>query len=149
MISGAALIAPLAALFLVGVALALRSHRFLRRAVRTRARVVDRQASTAGTDSTQTSSGTYFCTVEFTDPAGRHHRVALSDAVEGGAGGGLLAKDNTLPILYDPDDPLKARLEGPPHGAYWVAAFCMAPAVLYALFLAVVKVLLVTGAAAP
>ena len=143
MISGAALIAPLAALFLVGLVLALRTRRYRRRAVRTRARVVDHEASMGGTDSTDSTeartSYTYY-TVEFTDRAMRHHRIKLTQGTVAGA-------DNTVPILYDPDRPRDARLDSR-DGGYVLAGFCMAPAVLYALLLTVVKLMLVFGAGA-
>ena len=135
-ISGAILIAPLATLFLVGVVLALRTRRFLRRAVRTRARVVGSERGMVGVDSTASASNYY--TVEFTDQRNRRHRVALKESANASA-------ENTLPILYDPRHPRKVCIDSP-STHYIVAAFCMAPAVLYALVLVVVKIMLMTGA---
>jgi hypothetical protein len=131
----------LGALSLAGVALAVRTRLFVRRAVRTRARVVKSRDSTVSNhDSSSQSSTAQYLLVEFTDLHKRNRRVELSQGIGGEMARGIVGGDGKVPILYDPRDPKIVRLD-----SFWtlhiVAIFCLAPGLLFAVVLLAVWIL--------
>lgn len=118
-------------LFLLGVARGYQVHRFVRRALRVRAKVVatlDATVSNHDTGSQSASTSRYV--VEILERDGRKRRVALSDAIGGSIGDTLVATDETIAVIYDPRHPTVVRIDSP-WALYLTPLFLCAPAMLF------------------
>ena len=126
-----------AMMFLAGVALALHTRSFVRRAVRVRARIVDRDWNRSRSLGPFQPKATRY-TVEFKDSNGRVQRVPLRTGIGESIHETLAAGDGLLPILYDPRNPAAAQVDaaGP---LYVVPVYLCAPAVLLLVFIAYVR----------
>jgi hypothetical protein len=117
-------------LFATGVVLAVRTHRFVRKAVRVRARVVStHDASVSNHDPSSQSAPVSRYLVELSGKGTSKRRVWLSDAVGGAMVDSLVTADGTIAVIFDPAKPSVVRIDSP-WALYFIPAFCCAPAVL-------------------
>ena len=127
------LAAILGILFLIGFVRAIRTYRFARNAVRTRARIVElHDATAANPDTSSQTSPVSRYVVELPDQGGRKRRVTLADAFGGSIPDKFVADNGTMAVLYDPARPNVVRIDSP-WALYFMSAFLCAPAMLFLL----------------
>ena len=113
----------------VGITRAIQTHRFVRRAVRTRARVMQiLDATVDNPDTSSQSSSSVRYVVELSE-RGRKRRVALADAFGGSIADKFVADDQTIPVVFDPSKPGVVRIDSP-WALYFVPTVLCVPAVL-------------------
>lgn len=117
-------------LFAFGVIRAVQTRRFVRRAVRVRARILEtREIRKEHYDPDHRVSPFYQHVVEIPHHRpGRRRRVLVSE-IWGGSIPGKLAAGGTLPVLYDPAKPDIVRIDSP-WTLYFIPAFFCTPALL-------------------
>lgn len=126
-----------ATLFSLGIARGISTWRLVRRAVRVRAKVVDRiDASIPDYETSSQSASTTRYVVELPLPGGGKRRVALAEAF-GGAAVDRLVKDGMLAVLYERNRPETVRIDSLPT-LYFLPAVLCAPAILVGLLVAYV-----------
>lgn len=121
----------LGSLFAMGVVWAVRTHRFVRKAVRVRARVVGvLDATVSNPDTSSQSSPVSRCVVELAGQGGSKRRVLLSDAFGGAIADTFVAADGTIAVAFDPAKPGVIRIDSP-WALYFLPALLCAPGVLF------------------
>jgi GAF domain-containing protein len=138
-VTGARLLgASIVALFGLGVAMAVRTYFFVRRAHRVRAKVVARIDATIDShDPISQSEQVDRLVVELPSTARTKRTVALADAFGGYMAESLVGHDGTVPVLYDPARPDVVRIDKL-WALYFMPACLCAPAVASALLIAYV-----------
>jgi hypothetical protein len=117
-------------LFLIGVVRAIQTCRFVRKAVRVRAKIVERlDATVANPDTSSQSAAMSRYVVEFPDQGGRKRRVTPADAFGGSVADKFVADDDMIAVIYDPGRPGVVRIDSP-WALYFVPVFLCAPGVL-------------------
>jgi len=116
----------------MGIALAIRTRLFVRRAVRTRGRIVGRLDATVHNPDTSSQSSTTQRYVVELSSQGRRRRLPLADAFGGAIADKLDAGDGSIAVLYDPKKPEVVRIDSP-WTLYFVPAFLCTPGVLFFL----------------
>ncbi len=127
-------------LFLIGVIRGIRTYLFVRKAVRVRAKIVERlDASVSNPDTSTQTSPTLRYVVELPDHGARKRRVPLADAFGGSVADKFEADDGTIAVIFDPKRPSVVRIDSP-WALYFMTAFLCAPAVLFLLLVGYVWV---------
>ena len=115
----------------IGVVRAIQTHRFVRKAVRVRAKVVAVLDATVGNpDTSSQSSPTSRYVVEIPGQGNRKRRVALADAFGGSIADKFVAEDGTIAVTYDPVHPDVIRIDSP-WALYFIPGILCAPGVLF------------------
>jgi hypothetical protein len=125
-------------LALAGIALAVRTRLFVRRAIRVRATVIDRLTSPHMGTEINTSPVQRFV-VEFVDTGGRRCRVELREGLGGLVGERLVGADNKVAVLFDPHTPKVVRLASPV-SLYFFPVVLMIPALMFTILVVTVLV---------
>jgi len=122
-----AVVGGLASMGLVGL---VQTLFFVRSATRTRATVVRRvDASVHGHDTSTSPASTERWIVELVSK-GRVRRVPLAEAFGGAIAERLIADDGSIPVLFDPREPERVRIDSP-WTLYFMPAFLCAPGILW------------------
>ena len=130
----------LGVLFLIGVGRAIQTYSFVRKGVRTRAKIVRRlDATVANPDISSQSAPVSRFVVELAGRDGRKRRVTLADAFGGSITDRLVAKDDTISVIYDSARPDLVRIDSP-WTLYFIPVFLCLPAILCGLIIAYVWV---------
>ena len=118
-------------LFAIGIVRAVQTHRFIRKAVRVRAKVVDDlDATVDNPDTSSQSSPTSRYVVEISGQGNRKRRVSLADAFGGSIADKFVAGDGTIAVLFDPTQPGVIRIDSP-WALYFIPGILCAPGVLF------------------
>ena len=127
-------------MFLIGVVRGIQTHRFVRKAVRVQARIVERlDATVANPDTGSQSSPVSRYVVELLDQGGQKRRVTLADAFGGSIADRLVARDDTIAVIYDPATPSVVRIDSP-WTLYFISIFLCVPGVLFIALILYVRI---------
>jgi len=121
----------LGAMFLIGVVRGIQTYRFVRKAVRVRAKIVESlDATVANADTSSQTSSVSRYVVELMDQGGHKRRVTLADAFGGSLADRLVARDDTIAVTYDPATPSVVRIDSP-WTLYFIPVVLCVPGVLF------------------